>query len=166
MTVGAADLHKAVTTLWNQTNLDWEHKKFWEEAQRDTYPSLHDGQAGPGQPAPYTVFSQSPGVITNRMSSATSDININRAIHDVPWEFRVHAKNTDSVTAKQIGSDIRDIIMGIFGGHPSINPTDLVLDNGCFLISQYQTDFGMRTEDLNYMWTISYIFKLDIPIAI
>ncbi len=165
MTVAAAsDLHKAVAALWVSTGLNASFNQYWEVANRTVFTVLNDGQAAPQQPTPYCVFEQSAGSTTARMSGVGT---INQEIRDIPWKFRIHAQliDGDLRTAKEIAADLAELVLKVFGGHPDTPPQDLTLTNGNFLITQYQSDFGLRTDDDSHQWTIDYLFRLDVPVA-
>jgi len=164
MTVAAAsDLHKAVTALWAGSGLDDEFNQHWDAAKRAVYPVLHDGEATPHQPFPYCVFMQSAGSTEARMSCT---VGVNREVRDVPWTFRVHAKSIvgDPRNAKGVAADLAELVMRVFGGHPSVAPSDLELENGNFLITQYLSDYGLRTGDDEHLWVVNYSFRVDVPV--
>lgn len=166
MAVAAADLVKAVNTLWDASRLNEEFNQHWDAEDVAGYPTLNDGEATPGGPWPYCVYEQGASDTTVRMSSLSSNLKLE--IHDVPWTFRVHAKivDGDASTAKQVTADLVEEILAVFGGHPTEGPQPLVLDHGNFLLSQHQTDYCIRTGDDEFMWIITYIFRVDIPVRI
>ena len=161
---GSLDLIKGITTIWVSNGIDWQFKQWWPVADRTRYPSLNDKEGTPGQPFPYCVLEFSgPGRITERMSGANLN---NQYIHDVPISFNIHMdQGTHSKTPKEIIALLVDELLKNFGGHPSIAAPELELDNGCHLITQYITDFGERTSDVTWMWTVLYLFRIDIPVA-
>ncbi len=164
MTIAAADLDKAMVAAWIAGNLDAVHTSYWDVNDVDDYPVLHDIEATPGQPFPYTVFEHGAGSITTRMSGHS--LSENHVINDVPIQFRIHAAQTPTKTAKQVAAEVAEEVMKVFGGHPTVVPSGLTLDNGSHLITQYLTDYGIRTEDQNYQWIVSYLFRLDVPVAV
>ncbi len=166
MAVASADLHQAINTLWNAHNLDWRFKVQWEESLRTQFTSLNDQEAPPSQPFPYCVYEVSPSFTATRMSGA-DDVEGRLEIRDVPVSFRVHSKQVvgNSDTAKKLAADLVEQILLIIGGHPTIKPKNLILDNGSVLIAQYQTDFGVFTDEQEYSWVVNYIFRLDVPVA-
>jgi hypothetical protein len=97
----------------------------------------------------------------------TATDNSNRMILDVPWTFRVFATSQVSKTGKQIAADLIALIMTVFDGDvtTSRKPAELTLDNGSFLETQYQNDYGAQASDGFYAWTVSYTFRLDFPFA-
>ena len=162
----SADLHKAINDSWDAHGLDWEFKRLWDESLRDEFEALNDGEAMPETPYPYLVIEQSPGTTAVRMSGhadATKD-----EIHDVPFQFRIHAKirSGDSRTAKEIAAELATLVMMKYGGHPTIPPKELTLLNGGVLFARRLTDWGAKSGDDEYVWTISYMFKLDVPVAV
>ena len=82
--------------------------------------------------------------------------------------FRIHAREiaSDVRTAKGIASDLAEEIMKVFGGHPTVAPIGLTLDNGHCLQSQYQNDYSVREGEDNFQWIVSYIFRVDVPVKV
>jgi len=166
MAVGSADIHKAVTTLWTDSGLNWEFQKFWAAGDRTKFTALNDAEATPDGPWPYCVFEQEAGAVQTRMTSANDDADEGGEIQDVPFQFRVHARqvDTDARSAKGIAAALIDLIMQKFGGHPSIKPQVMELDNGSVMTVQKLNDFGVRTGDTEYEWVLSYNFKIAVPV--
>jgi len=53
--------------------------------------------------------------------------------------------------------------MAKLGGHPAYRPVGIpYMDYGQVLQFQYQNDYGIRTGDEEYRWTIEYLIKLDV----
>jgi hypothetical protein len=167
MSVGVADLHKAITTVWDASTLDATFQALYKSGvSASEFHVLNDGIAGAGQPWPYCVYEVIAGTTTDRMSSVNDGFT--REIHDIFCEFRVHARTVegDSRTPKEIAAFLIEEIMKVFGGHPTQSPTGLTLDNGNFLISQYQSEIGFEIENSRYQWNIQYLFRLDVPQAV
>ena len=160
---GTADIHKAVATLWESSGLATTFQSYWSTADRSLHVSLNDGEASPKCPAPYCVFSGRKPNIASRMSP-TTDSTANRQIHDHPWTFDIHAKQTSLKSAKEMASDMAAEVLKVFGGHPTEEPTDLTLDNGWVLNCQYQGDWGEREGDTNHKWTVEYNIRVDVPV--
>lgn len=167
MPVAAADLHFAINVVWDNSVLDDTFQALWDSSVTvSEFPVLNDQEATPEHPFPYCVFEQVGSETTDRMSGGIGAL---REIRDVSISFRVHARavSGDSRTAKKIAADMAEEILKVFGGHPKVSPTDsMPLENGNFLISQYQDDFGIREGDDEYMWTVNYIFRLDVPVRV
>ena len=165
--VTSAQLHEAINSSWDAHGLDWEFKRLWAEADRSRYEALHDGDAGPETPYPYVVFEQLAGTTVTRMSGHSR--NERHEIQDVPFQFRIHAKTRgnfgDDRTAKTIAAELAALIIMKYGGHPTVREKGLTLTDGQVLIAQKQTDWGVKTGDDEYSWVISYIFRLDVPVA-
>jgi len=165
VTVSSADLAKALNSVWDASGLNAKFKALWSSAT-DEFQVLNDQEAAPDQRWPYCVFEMSAGETTDRMSGQT---NLSLwEIRDIPVVFTVQAKvvTGDSRTAKGIAAYLAEEIMKVYGGHPTVHPTPLTLDNGNFLITQYQSDMGVRTSDDEYSWLLSYLFRLDIPVMV
>jgi hypothetical protein len=166
MSAGVADLHKAVSSIWDSSGLDAAFKALWASGvDSSEFVSLQEQEAVPKQPWPYCVFDQKVGTTAARMSSTGSFI---REIRDVPWDFRVFAKEIsgDSRTAKKIAADLAEEIMKVFGGHPTDGPSALSLDNGNFLQAEYVNEASIRQGKNEHQWIVSYNFKLDVPMAV
>ncbi len=165
MSILSADIAKAINTRWNISSLDNNFTALWKSGvTASQWIALHDTPpASPGQPFPYVVYELGVGATTDRMSG---DTNSNREIRDIPLDFRVHARaiDGDSRTAKEIAADLAEKIVEVFGGHPTVAPPDITLDNGNFLISQYQNDWGIKTGEDEYQWNVSYLIRVDVPV--
>jgi len=127
--------------------------------------TLRDASAEPDDPMPYCVMETSPSNTTDRMSGQD---DANREIRDVEIIFSVNARSVDgdSRTSDEIAAYLIEEITKVFGGHPTVSPTALTLDVGNFLIAQYQDDVGIRTGDDEYQWRVTYLFRIDVPVAI
>ena len=158
MSVGTADLQKAVVTAWNASSLNALFIALGGQA-----PILQDQEAIPTQPYPYCVLNQPDLDTEAKMSSPVSS---SRHIRNVIQSFSIYAKEVtgDSRTPKEIASYLAEEVMKVFGGHPTETTPDLTLDNGNHLITQYQNDVAIRLGDDQYQWNIDYIFKLDVPV--
>lgn len=170
MAVGSADIHRAVTRLWNLVSLDVGFHQFWTTSQQAGFPVLQDTEAGPKQPWPYCIFGSDDASVTTRMSG-NADIN-RREIREVPWMFHVHARkeeddNNNEISAKEVAAARVEEIMAQYGGHPSIVPgRNLELTNGNALITQYVKDYGIVTGDSEYQWVLQYNIVVDVPVAV
>ena len=167
MSSGQADLHTAINTVWDASGLDAIFQALHNsDVTSSDWEILHDTQAAAGQPFPYCVYQLFTGSLTTQMSSM--NVGFVRHIHDIVGEFRIHAKKTsgDSRDAKQLAAYLMDEVKKIFGGHPTVSPSNLVLANGNFLTTQYQSDLGVRTGESEYQWNITYRFRLDVPVAV
>jgi len=164
MSVSAADIHNAINVLWNSSGLDGKFTTLRESVTTD-FPVLNDMEAAGSAVFPYCVMEQGEMVTTSRMSSTGLFI---REIRDVGWFFRVHAKDVSGASrnAKQIATYLAEEIMKVFGGHPTGNPTKPELAHGGFLIAEFLRDFSIREDDDNYMWTVEYAFRVDVPVAV
>lgn len=165
MTVGTADTHKAVATLWASSGLDTAFQAFWAVADCSLHTSLNDGEASPGCPFPYCVFSGGKPNVKSRMSP-TTDTTANRQIHEHPWTFDIYAKAYSTKSAKEMATDMAAEVLKVFGGHPTEEPKDLSLDNGWVLICQYQGDWGERQSDEVHKWTVEYNIRADVPVMV
>ena len=163
MNVGQADLLKSINVVWDESTLDATFKALWPAApDGDDFPVLHDAEAIGEQPWPYCVFEIQPGMVSDRMSKGASDL---WAIRDVPATFKIHAAEVDGDvrTAKQIAAYLAEEVMKVFGGHPTVAATPMTLDNGDHLVTLYQNDFPMREDKDRWMWTVNYVFRIDVP---
>lgn len=165
MSIGNADICKAIVSLWVLGSLDSVFNTYWSVANRTEFPVLNHQQAESSQPFPYCVFDVDKGHPIGRMSGSG---NTNQELRDIPCKFVVHAKNVNGVSAMTIASNLAAAIMAIFGGHPTIKAIadNYALNNGGILIFQFQGDFGIREDIENYAWSVDYTVKADIPIAV
>jgi len=166
MSIGGADVAKGLVAVWSASTLDATFQALWNAGTSTSrFTVLNDQEAPGGQPFPYVIFEQTAGDTTDRM---TGDGATLREIRDVPIEFRVHAREVsgDARSAKKIAADLAEAIQAVFGGHPSTVPTGMTLDNGNHLITEYQTDWGIREGDAEYQWSISYLIRIDVPLAV
>ena len=167
MTVGSSDLLKAINSAWDVSTLDATFKAYWDDPTETEFYVLNDQEAPGQQPWPYVVMDQPDDVLVER-HSADGD-SIKREIRDVEVRFNVHVEVDAGSTksAREVASDLTAAILAVFGGHPSTSPTGTItLDNGKHLITQYQTDYGIRTGDDEYQWVVVYLFRVDIPVAV
>ncbi len=152
--------------MWDASSLDATFKALWDSSvDADQFEVLNDQEAPGGQPFPYVIFEQSPGDTTDRMTGAGDAL---QEIRDVPLEFRVFAREIsgDSRTAKKIAADLAEEIQSVFGGHPTTVPTPLTLDNGNFLQATYLNDWGIRIGVTEYQWNVTYLIRVDVPLAV
>ena len=168
MSVALADFYTAIASAWDDSGLDVTFQALWgSDVVADNFQVLHDQEASPGQPLPYCVLDQiTSSSIVSRMSADGYSV---REIRDIPVKFNVYAKEVtnDDRSAKAIAAYLVEELMKVFGGHPTVSPTGtLTLSNGNHLITQYQTDYGVRLEDGEHQWIVSYIFRLDVPVAV
>jgi len=164
MSISTAALHKAIMTVWNDSGLDTTFKALWPSGtETSQFYTLHDQEASPGHPWPYAVFDQMAVSVVNRMS----DDSNRKEVRDTTFAINVYAREVvgDSRTAKAIAATLVEEVMKFFGGHPTESPSDLVLENGNYLITQYLNDFGDRIGDEEYRWMVVYSIRTDIPVA-
>lgn len=164
MSVGAADLAKAINAAWDASTLDATFRALWSDPASSEFTVLNDEEAAPSQHWPYVVMEQTAGTTRARMSGTAA---ANQEIRDVPVVFRVHARavDGDDRDAKEIAATLVEELLKVFGGHPTEAAGAMTLDNGNYLITQYQTDYPTRTGEDEWQWTISYICRLDVPVA-
>lgn len=163
MSVSGADIAKGINALWNSSDLDDQFTAFWTATEIANNPVLNDDEATPGNAFPYCVFKVDPGTTITRMSAGEG---LKQQIRTVPLIFHVFAKQNSGTSAKQIAANMAEEILKIYGGHPEVNPTDMSLDHGNFLITQLVNDYGVRVEDSVYQWIINYNIMVDVPVAI
>jgi hypothetical protein len=165
MTIAGAAVHKAVASLWISSGLNTLFQAYWAVADRSLYTSLNDGEAAPGTPFPYAVFTARASNIKTRMSGdgAASKQHIN----DQPWTFEVYVGPNGSYSAKEFASLMVEEVMKVFGGHPTQSPSAFpALDHGQVLIVQYQNDWGEREDDDVHKWTVEYNIRTDVPVVV
>ncbi len=167
MTVASVsvDLHEAINKAWDDSGLDTEFKKLWLEDAGDSseFITLNDQMAAPKQPWPYCVYEIRSGVTNSRMTGSVTAGR--KEIRDIPVLFKIHGQEQGNITAKKQAADLLDAVLQVFGGHPTVVPRDLTLNHGHVLITQYQTDNGVKTTAEEYLWVLEYIMRLDVPVA-
>lgn len=165
MSLTTASLHKAIAANWSTHGLDHAFKQLWAVADRTRYPSLHDGDATPGQPFPYCVFEQQEPTVESRSSGKGSGAN--RMEISYPILFHVYAaKNAeDSRSAKELAATLAESLMWVFGGHPSFTPKVLTLENADHISTKYINDYPVREGDSEFRWIVEYLFRIDVPFA-
>jgi hypothetical protein len=166
MTVGALELHAAVVALWNNSELDWACKQYWETSKVARWPSLGESMLGPECPFPYATFTIGDFEVISRTTGLA--VGIKRAIRSAPLTFTIYAKQlpANARTAKTIAASILDQLLQVFGGHPTVRPQRLECVHSHFLNCQYETDYGMTVEDDVYQHVVSYRLMVDSPIGI
>ncbi len=86
---------------------------------------------------------------------------------DIPFVFTVHARSlTNGFTAKKIAALLIEEVIKVFGGHPTVEPQTVTLDNGAVLQTTFMSDWPVREDAQNYSWHVRYIFKVDVPVAV
>lgn len=168
MSIGQADIAKAVVSVWNNNGLNAVFKSHWLAANRSEFAVLCDGEGESGHPFPYCVFGIGGGKTQSRMTGRASTTT-HQELRDIPLQFKVYARETGgNRSPKELASDLAEEIMKIFGGHPTVAPKldDFALDNGAILINQYQMDFSVREDEQIWGWVIKYIIKSDVPVRI
>lgn len=163
MSVGIAELHNAIYSIWSTSDADAAVRTAW--GGTTGYPTLHDGEATPGQPFPYVIFEIGSLSVTSRMSGREACKK--QQIQDVPVTFRIHAEQSVAKSAKENAITIAEEVLKVFGGHPTTPPTAINdMTYGAHLITQRLNEYGLRTGDTTYLWTIEYGFRLDLPVAL
>lgn len=162
---GASELEKAIKTAWESTGLNTLFEGYWSGGDRSNFESLNDTEAAPGTPFPYCVFETTAASVVGRMSGTDC---LKYQTVDVPWTFKIYAKQTNSYSAKTVAITLAEQVLKYFGGHPNPanTPISLEMDNNGFLIVQWERDFGMPKGEEEYLWVIEYTIKLDMPIAV
>lgn len=159
--IGELDLHRAIVANWQAGSLDGQFSPYWSNGSGH---ALNDTEAMKGQEFPYCVLDMGAFVVTDKMTghSATE----RHWIYDVPVTFNVFANTVSGTSAKQLAGNLAEEIMKIFGGHPTQAPLAVTLTQGNHLITQLQSEFGVKLGDQEHNWMINYNFKLDLPIAV
>ena len=162
---GSSELHEAINTVWDASSLNTDFNVYWDAGEDSLHDVLNDTDAGKEIPFPYCTFMVEAGSVLSRMSGEGIDKQL---IRDVPVQFTVYAKliDGDDRTAKKIAADLVEKVMQVFGGHPTVSPEALVLDNAKHLITQFVSDFGLWGDDDIYSWIINYNVRLDMPVAV
>ena len=162
---GLADISSAVCRLWDGANLDDVFTAFWDADNVGAFPVLNEQQATPSSPFPYMIFEINTGRVITRMSGAG---RTKYAIQEYPFEFRIHARYTsnDTRSPKEIAAYLAGEVMAVYGGHPTIEPQEMLLDTGSVVLVQHVSDFGARTGENEYQWKLNYLAKIDVPFKV
>ncbi len=161
MSVGSADIQKAVVAAWAAADLD---SKFTDLSGGT--PVLNYGEAAPELIQPYVVWDFSSPDVETRMTGGSATLN--REIRSGSLKFNVHTKQVDGDSRKsaEIAAYLIEEIMKVFGGHPTDSPADLSLDVGDLLNMQYARDYCVQTDHNNYQWVLEYMVTVDVPVAL
>lgn len=168
MSVGSADVCKAINAAWDAQSMDDHFTDLWASSVTSSdWEVLHDAEASDDQPFPYVVFEIGVPNTIERMSG-NDENDVLMEVRDVPLSFSVYARKIsgDGRTAKQIAGDLAEEIMKTFGGHPSESPSALTLDNGTALLVEHQTDYGVRQGEDEWQWVVDYVVRVDVPVAV
>lgn len=157
---------KAIVAAWDAGGLDAKFKALWPDPTSAEFVVLHDQEASPKQPLPYCVLNQLTGRTICRMSGGANKV---REVRDHQFSFNVQATEVagDSRSSKQVAAYLAEEIMKVFGGHPTDAASALTLDNGNALLSEYQTDYGVRIDEFDdnrFTWVVSYVVRVDVPV--
>lgn len=167
MSVGSADVIKKIVSIWNASTLNATFQAYWTDTNKTQYLVLNDHNAEGIAPYPYCNFDLGEPHTSGKMSGV--DSSSKQEIREIPLTFTIHANDTGgSKSAKEIAADMMAAVVAVFGGHPTTrNSVDgSTLDNGGILISIYQSDFAERESIENWAWTIRYMLRIDVPIAV
>lgn len=167
MSISTADIFESIHHVWDESGLTSIFKALWVGTERtDLYPALNDGEAQPNTPFPYCVLSLDNPDVRTRMTANVEGTK--RELRTVPITFDVFASEVtgDERSSKAIAAYLVEEICKVFGGHPTVQPTDLSLSNGNVLIVQYVTDYSVNAEDQKYQWVLSYQLHVDVPVAV
>lgn len=165
MAVGMADLHRAIHSAWTTGGLDVIFKALWASSTSEFF-VLNEQEAPGEQPFPYCVVDRNNSNTLVRMSGCGDKL---QEVRDVEVVFNIHATEItgDIRSAKAIAAYLAEEVMKVFGGHPTTNPTGTVtLTNGHHLITTYQNDYNIVTEEGMCQWALVYNFRIDVPVAV
>ena len=166
MSVAIADLWTAINRAWDASDLNEHFRSFWPSTVTTAdYPVLHDQEATPHQPFPYCVLTmEKPRTITRMTGNKRGK---KQEMRDVLVTFAVQADTSGTNSAKQMASALVENVMKVFGGHPSFAPSQpITLSSGGHLITQYQSDWCERTQVYKYQWSVTYLFRVDVPVMV
>ncbi len=166
MTVASAQLHEAVVEAWSEEDsLDDAFNQYWSDDAKSRFLVLNDtdNMAAPETTFPFAVFSIEAPDTTMRMSGVGTGKFI---LQDTGLTFKVNAKGEGSLSAKEVAAALAERVLKRYGGHPTEKDgEDLTMDNGEILLTQFLRDYGVAIGDDEYMWTIEYNLRIEMPIA-
>ena len=176
--VGIADLHTSISNTWDNAPLDpsFEQptltalfKSYWLGGDNPNFQVIEEDEAAAGHTFPYCVIETANPNTKTRMSGRSGQTSGVQKYEnrDIDVTFNIHSKAASGSSAKQIAALMASAVMSVFGGHPTISPQSApTLQNGAVLITQYTTDFCVRTELYHYRWSVKFRFRCDIPIMV
>lgn len=172
---GSRHLFAAIYSHWYAagTGLDAAFKALRRSgltAAETALPTIHEGEARPGTPLPYCVYSQTPGYVESRSSPGSADANtVGRHIRVADVTLRIHATATSSKTAKDVAADLGDAVLQHFGGSDSTSGATLAIAAASaqgIIHAQYQSDWFFREGDDEWSFSIRYLFRVDAPVKL
>jgi hypothetical protein len=157
------DFQKGVFRLWEDEGLDALFKSTWTDDQKQSFLSMSDGEASPGQPFPYCVVEFSNPTNAGRSSGSCAN-DETREYSEIAFVFNVYAKHTQATPAKIAAGELASRVLKVFGGSPTESPKSISIPHGTVLLCQYVTDGPEKVGDQEYRWTISYLALIDFPV--
>lgn len=153
---GSTSLQAAIATIWEASGLNAAFQAYWSVANRSLFMTLNDGEAAPGTPFPYCVFKATRPNVRQRMTLSGKQ---SRQIVDQPVEFVIHAKQTDTLSGKEVAGTLMVAVLKHYGGHETVEPYDLSFRA---LQTQYQGDWSEQEADDIWAWHIEYMVRQDL----
>jgi len=163
MSVNAAAVYKGIVNTWSAAGLDSVFNQYWDESFRSSFPVLHDQSAGPRQPWPYCVMDAFGVSSIGVMSGGPDSVNQE---YSVSLTFHIFAKRTNGKSAKELAAELAEEVQKVFGGHPSVSPRNIVLDNGEVFLCRFERDYGEAIGDDEYTWIVEYDCRIDMPVKV
>lgn len=147
---------EGVATRWDQAGLDNIIKGYWPNAKKSRYPAVHDEQARPGTPHPYVVYESAEPIVLGHSTGGDAG-HKEQQYQDVPIQFRVHAKGTNTQSGKSIAKEVAIAIKLAFDPGNDF----LQLSPDCHLCTLADGDFPIREGDEEWVWVVQYRIRLD-----
>lgn len=167
MTIASADIHQAIHAVWSASDLDNLFHALWDDsADTNRWPVLEGEEASPKHPFPYSVVEIEAPKTQMRMSG---NGDTQHHLRQIPVVFHIHANEVtnDTRSSKEIAAYLVEEVMKVFGGHPTEKPSGTIsLSHGNHVITQYDSDQGLQTEQDRYHWILRYTLLVDVPVAV
>lgn len=167
MSIGIAELHEGMVSAWNDSTLNDSFRQYWSSVDVSRYPVLQEeGGLAPQTPFPHASFEQGDDFVLTRMTKTNNSI---WALHQTLWTFKIQAKELASgnKTAKELSHDLMQLVLMVFGGHPTQAPTaQICLDNGSLVTLQTPTFRSFRNTVDVHVWQIMYPAIFELPVKV
>ena len=157
VTRGTWTLHEAIVCRWEDADLDDDFRSYWPVTTETRSSPLHDTEARPTPPGPYCVYEATEGNIDFH-DSGTQPLAEGQQ-QTVPVDFRIHAKNTATQSAKIICRDLAKKVAAAYDPGNLFGP--LPIRDDAHFTTFRGADFSVREGDTEWMWVLQYEFVLD-----
>lgn len=155
----AVDVHRAIAAAWEAQGLGAAFRSYWNPEQQSRFTTLNEMEAAPQTPFPYCVIEQATNTEITRMSGTGA--HGKKAIKRIPFLFHIYTKAIGSDSAKTLAAALAELVLGVYGGHPTVVPRELETTSGCVLNCQLVNDYSVKEGDSEHRWVIEYAVTYD-----